>query len=143
MKDVFRLPRELVGEDDPLVVFKVVGDSMIGAAIADGDWVVVRPQPPHEMTTCEMAKLSFSDMDAHDDEDVHAQIGGPSALIPTTRHTRQPPEIRPASLAMSYRLAQVRSAAIPAPLPDGKAVRGEPSPRGQRRPRPWPPCKHA
>src|ERR1700684_2979540 len=35
------LPRQLVGEGD-LIMLKVVGDSMIGAAIADGDWVVVR-----------------------------------------------------------------------------------------------------
>jgi len=39
--DVFPLPRQLVGEGD-LIMLKVVGDSMINAAIADGDWVVVR-----------------------------------------------------------------------------------------------------
>ena len=37
----FPLPRQLVG-DGELIVLKVVGDSMINAAIADGDWVVVR-----------------------------------------------------------------------------------------------------
>ena len=41
---VFPLPRELVGEGT-LFLLKVVGDSMIDAAIADGDWVVVRQQP--------------------------------------------------------------------------------------------------
>jgi len=35
------LPRQLVGEGD-LIILTVVGDSMIDAAIADGDWVVVR-----------------------------------------------------------------------------------------------------
>ncbi len=44
VEDVFPLPRELVGEGT-LFLLKVVGDSMIDAAIADGDWVVVRQQP--------------------------------------------------------------------------------------------------
>ena len=41
------LPRDLVGEGE-LFSLKVVGDSMVDAAICDGDWVVVRRQP-----TCE------------------------------------------------------------------------------------------
>jgi repressor LexA len=41
VEDVIPLPRQLVGEGD-LIMLKVVGDSMINAAIADGDWVVVR-----------------------------------------------------------------------------------------------------
>ena len=41
VEDVIPLPRQLVGEGD-LIMLRVVGDSMIGAAIADGDWVVVR-----------------------------------------------------------------------------------------------------
>jgi repressor LexA len=40
-EDVVPLPRQLVGEGN-LIMLKVVGDSMIGAAIADGDLVVVR-----------------------------------------------------------------------------------------------------
>jgi repressor LexA len=44
VEDVFPLPRELVGSGT-LFMLKVVGDSMIDAAIADGDWVVVRQQP--------------------------------------------------------------------------------------------------
>jgi len=40
---VFPLPRDLVGDGD-LFLLKVVGDSMIDAAICDGDWVVVRQQ---------------------------------------------------------------------------------------------------
>ncbi|MHB8185898.1 MAG: transcriptional repressor LexA [Dermatophilaceae bacterium] len=42
--DVFALPRQIVGEG-VLFLLKVVGDSMIDAAICDGDWVVVRQQP--------------------------------------------------------------------------------------------------
>jgi repressor LexA len=41
IEDIFPLPRQLVGEGK-LIMLKVVGDSMINAAIADGDWVVVR-----------------------------------------------------------------------------------------------------
>jgi len=44
VEDVFPLPRELVGEGT-LFLLRVSGDSMIEAAIADGDWVVVRQQP--------------------------------------------------------------------------------------------------
>ena len=44
VEEVFPLPRELVGSGT-LFLLKVVGDSMIDAAIADGDWVVVRQQP--------------------------------------------------------------------------------------------------
>lgn len=43
VEEVFPLPRELVGEGD-LFLLKVVGESMIDAAICDGDWVVVRQQ---------------------------------------------------------------------------------------------------
>ena len=43
IEDVFPLPRELVGEGS-LFLLKVVGESMIDAAICDGDWVVVRQQ---------------------------------------------------------------------------------------------------
>ncbi|EKA62202.1 LexA repressor [Janibacter hoylei PVAS-1] len=42
--DVFPLPKQIVGEGS-LFLLKVVGDSMIDAAICDGDWVVVRQQP--------------------------------------------------------------------------------------------------
>jgi repressor LexA len=45
--DVFPLPRQVVG-DGALFLLRVAGDSMIEAAIADGDWVVVRQQPVAE-----------------------------------------------------------------------------------------------
>ena len=44
IEEVFPLPRSLVG-DGELFLLKVVGESMIEAAICDGDWVVVRSQP--------------------------------------------------------------------------------------------------
>ncbi|RSM75885.1 transcriptional repressor LexA [Kibdelosporangium aridum] len=43
IEDVFPLPKEIVGEGS-LFLLKVAGDSMIDAAIADDDWVVVRQQ---------------------------------------------------------------------------------------------------
>ncbi len=43
VEEVFPLPRELVG-DGALFLLRVVGESMIDAAICDGDWVVVRQQ---------------------------------------------------------------------------------------------------
>lgn len=47
IEDVFPLPREIVGEG-ALFLLRVVGDSMVDAAITDGDWVVVRQQPSAE-----------------------------------------------------------------------------------------------
>nr|WP_245599641.1 transcriptional repressor LexA [Nakamurella lactea] len=43
IEDIFPLPRELVGEGN-LFLLRVVGESMIEAAITDGDWVVVHQQ---------------------------------------------------------------------------------------------------
>jgi repressor LexA len=47
VEDIFPLPRQLVGEGQ-LFMLKVAGDSMINAAIADGDWVVIRQQEDAE-----------------------------------------------------------------------------------------------
>lgn len=47
VEDVFALPRQLVGEGE-LFTLRVVGDSMVDAAICDGDYVVVRRQPVAE-----------------------------------------------------------------------------------------------
>jgi repressor LexA len=44
IEDVFPLPKQIVGEGS-LFLLRVVGDSMVDAAICDGDWVVVRQQP--------------------------------------------------------------------------------------------------
>ncbi|OPC84859.1 repressor LexA [Embleya scabrispora] len=47
VEDVFPLPRQLVGDGD-VFLLKVSGDSMIEAAIMDGDYVAVRRQPVAE-----------------------------------------------------------------------------------------------
>lgn len=50
-EDVLPLPKDLVGEGE-LFMLTVVGDSMVDAAICDGDYVVVRRQP-----TCENGEI--------------------------------------------------------------------------------------
>jgi len=45
--EVFPMPRQLVG-DGTLFLLEVVGDSMVDAAICDGDFVVIRQQPTAE-----------------------------------------------------------------------------------------------
>jgi repressor LexA len=47
IEEVFPLPRAMVGEGT-LFMLRVKGESMIEAAICDGDWVVVRQQPNAE-----------------------------------------------------------------------------------------------
>jgi len=47
IEDMISLPRQLVGKGDCFAL-EVRGDSMIDAAICDGDWVVVRSQPRAE-----------------------------------------------------------------------------------------------
>jgi repressor LexA len=47
IEDMFPLPKEIVGEGS-LFLLRVTGDSMVEAAITDGDWVVVRQQPSAE-----------------------------------------------------------------------------------------------
>ncbi len=47
IEQVFPLPKELVG-DGTLFLLEVTGESMIEAAICDGDYVVVRQQPAAE-----------------------------------------------------------------------------------------------
>ncbi|MGC7100567.1 transcriptional repressor LexA [Amycolatopsis lurida] len=44
VEDVYPLPKDIVGEGD-VFLLSVTGDSMVDAAITDGDWVVVRQQP--------------------------------------------------------------------------------------------------
>ena len=91
LEDVFPLPRELVG-GGTLFMLKVVGDSMIGAAIADGDWVVVRQQPNAEngdivaaMIDGEATVKTFKRRDGHvwlmPHNEAFSPIPGDTALI--------------------------------------------------------------
>ena len=47
VEDIFPLPKQLVG-DGQLFLLEVSGDSMVDAAICDGDYVVIRQQPTAE-----------------------------------------------------------------------------------------------
>ena len=71
IEDVFPLPRQLVGEGT-LFLLKVAGDSMMNAAITDGDWVVVRQQEDAEngeivaaMLDGEATVKTFKQSDGH------------------------------------------------------------------------------
>jgi len=91
IEDIFPLPRQIVGEGT-LFLLKVVGDSMIHAAIADGDWVVVRQQPVAEngdivaaMIDGEATVKTFKRSDGHvwlmPHNPVYAPIPGDDAAI--------------------------------------------------------------
>ena len=56
IEDVMPLPKSLVGEGT-LFMLKVVGDSMVDAAITDGDWVVVRQEQTADNGTIVAALL--------------------------------------------------------------------------------------
>jgi repressor LexA len=91
IEDIFPLPRQIVGEGT-LFLLKVVGDSMIHAAIADGDWVVVRQQPVAEngdivaaMIDGEATVKTFKRSDGHvwlmPHNPIYAPIPGDEAAI--------------------------------------------------------------
>jgi repressor LexA len=91
IEDIFPLPRQIVGEGT-LFLLNVVGDSMINAAIADGDWVVVRQQPVAEngdivaaMIDGEATVKTFKRSDGHvwlmPHNPVYAPIPGEDAAI--------------------------------------------------------------
>ncbi len=91
VEDVFPLPRELVGSGT-LFMLKVVGDSMVDAAIADGDWVVVRQQPNADngdivaaMIDGEATVKTYKRRDGHvwlmPHNEAYAPIAGDAAVI--------------------------------------------------------------
>ena len=91
VEDVFPLPRELVGSGT-LFMLKVVGDSMIDAAIANGDWVVVRQQPNSDngdivaaMIDGEATVKTYKRRDGHvwlmPHNEAYAPIAGDRAVI--------------------------------------------------------------
>ncbi len=82
VEDIIPLPRQLVGEGD-LIMLKVAGDSMINAAIADGDWVVVRRESDVENGDI-VAAMIESDMSADGEATVKTfkKSDGHAWLIP-------------------------------------------------------------
>lgn len=78
IEDVYPLPKQIVG-DGELFLLRVVGDSMIDAAICDGDYVVVRSQA-----------------DAENGEIIAAMLDG-EATVKTLRKTQDGPWLMPAN----------------------------------------------
>ncbi|KQV05094.1 transcriptional repressor LexA [Leifsonia sp. Root112D2] len=74
--EVFPLPRQLVGKGE-LFMLKVVGESMIDAAICDGDWVVVRQQ-----NTAENGDIVAAMLDEEATVKVFRQRDGHTWLLP-------------------------------------------------------------
>lgn len=76
VEEVFPLPRQLVGKGE-LFMLKVVGESMIDAAICDGDWVVVRQQ-----RTAENGDIVAAMLDGEATVKVFRQRDGHTWLLP-------------------------------------------------------------
>ncbi|KQO63094.1 transcriptional repressor LexA [Curtobacterium sp. Leaf261] len=74
--EIIPLPRQLVGTGD-LFMLKVVGESMIDAAICDGDWVVVRSQQ-----TAENGDIVAAMLDEEATVKVFRQRDGHTWLLP-------------------------------------------------------------
>ncbi|NEM89886.1 transcriptional repressor LexA [Galbitalea soli] len=76
VEEVYPLPRQLVGKGE-LFMLKVVGESMIDAAICDGDWVVVRQQ-----NTAENGDIVAAMLDDEATVKVFRQRDGHTWLLP-------------------------------------------------------------
>ena len=76
VEDVLALPRQLVG-NGKLFMLKVKGDSMIDAAICDGDWVVVR-----EQHTADNGDIVAALLDDEATVKVFRQVDGHTWLMP-------------------------------------------------------------
>ena len=74
--EIFPLPRQLVGKGE-LFMLKVIGESMIDAAICDGDWVVIRQQK-----TAENGEIVAAMLDGEATVKVFRQRDGHTWLLP-------------------------------------------------------------
>ena len=80
IEEVFPLPRKLVG-DGPVFMLRVAGDSMIDAAIADGDWVVIHPQE-----TADSGDIVAAMIDGEATVKTLSRSGGHAWLMPQNRN---------------------------------------------------------
>jgi repressor LexA len=80
VEDVFPLPKSLVG-DGTLFLLEVAGDSMIDAAICNGDYVVVRQQP-----TAENGEIVAALLDGEATVKTLQKKGGEVWLLPHNEH---------------------------------------------------------
>jgi repressor LexA len=99
--EIFPLPRQLVGKGD-LFMLKVVGESMIDAAICDGDWVVVRQQQ-----TAENGDIVAAMLDDEATVKVFRQRDGHTWLLP--RNTNFEPILGDYAVVLGKVVAVLRS----------------------------------
>ena len=76
IEETFPLPESIVGSGD-LFMLKVVGDSMIDAAICDGDYVVIRSQK-----TCEKGEIVAAMIDGEATVKTFSRKDGHIWLLP-------------------------------------------------------------
>lgn len=99
--EVFPLPRQLVGKGE-LFMLKVVGDSMIDAAICDGDWVVIRAQ-----RSAENGEIVAAMLDGEATVKVFRQRDGHTWLLP--RNTAFEPILGDAAEVLGKVVAVLRA----------------------------------
>jgi repressor LexA len=99
--ELIPLPRQLVGTGD-LFMLKVVGESMIDAAICDGDWVVVRSQQ-----TAENGDVVAAMLDEEATVKVFRQRDGHTWLLP--RNSAFEPILGDAATVLGKVVAVLRS----------------------------------
>lgn len=98
---VFPLPRQLVGGGE-LFMLKVQGDSMVDAAICDGDWVVVRQQD-----TADNGDIVAAMLDGEATVKVFRQRDGHTWLLP--RNTAYEPILGDMAVVLGRIVAVLRS----------------------------------
>lgn len=101
VEEIFPLPRQLVGKGE-LFMLKVAGESMIDAAICDGDWVVVRTQ-----NTAENGDIVAAMLDEEATVKVFRQRDGHTWLLP--RNTAYEPILGDEATVLGKVVAVLRS----------------------------------
>lgn len=101
VEDVLSLPRQLVGSGK-LFMLRVKGDSMIDAAICDGDWVVVR-----EQHTADNGDIVAALLDDEATVKVFRQVDGHTWLLP--RNSQYEPILGDRATVMGKVVSVLRS----------------------------------
>ncbi|MFT4234724.1 MAG: transcriptional repressor LexA [Microbacterium sp.] len=101
VEEVFPLPRQLVGKGD-LFMLKVAGDSMIDAAICDGDWVIIRSQ-----NTAENGDIVAAMLDGEATVKTFRQRDGHTWLLP--RNTAYEPILADDAIVLGKLVALMRA----------------------------------
>jgi repressor LexA len=101
VEEIFPLPRQLVGKGE-LFMLRVAGESMIDAAICDGDWVVVRTQ-----NTAENGDIVAAMLDEEATVKVFRQRDGHTWLLP--RNTAYEPILGDEATVLGKVVAVLRS----------------------------------